>query len=48
VYLHGTENGTIDLDIGFQQAPTENIYCLMYASYDELITIDKNRNVQMT
>jgi len=48
VYLHGTENGTIDLDIGFKTAPTENIYCLMFASYDEIISIDKNRNVITT
>jgi len=45
VYLHGYEEGSIDIDIGFKNPPTENIYCMMYASYDELITIDKNRNV---
>lgn len=48
VYLHGAENGSIDFDIGFKTGPAENIYCLMYASYDEIITIDKNRNVNMT
>ena len=47
-YLHGIENGTIDIDVGFKTALTENVYCLMYSSYDELITIDKNRNVSMT
>lgn len=48
VYLHGVENGSIDIDIGFKTGPTENVYCLMYASYDEIITIDKNRNVMMS
>lgn len=47
-YLHGIENGTIDIQLGFSAPLTENIYCMMYASYDELITIDKNRNVMMT
>lgn len=45
VYLHGIENGTIDIGLGFKTALAENIYCMMYSSYDELITIDKNRNV---
>ena len=48
VYLHGIENGTIDIDVGFTTAPTENIYAMVYASYDEIITIDKNRNIVMS
>lgn len=48
VYLHGVENGTIDIDLGFETTPAENLYCIMYASYDELVTIDKNRSVAMT
>lgn len=45
VFLHGIETGTIDLQIGFKTAPTENVMVVLYASYDELITIDKHRNV---
>lgn len=45
VFLHGIENGTIDLQIGFKTALTENVMVLLYASYDELISIDTNRNV---
>lgn len=45
IYLHGVEDGTVDIDVGFETAPNENLYCMMYASYDEIISIDKNRNV---
>lgn len=44
-YLHGIETGTIDLHLGFKTALTDNIMCIIYASYDEIVTIDKNRNV---
>ena len=47
-YLHGVEQGTIDIQLGFKTALTENIYCLMYASYDEILSIDKNRNVSIS
>ena len=45
IYLHGIENGTLDIQLSFKAALTKNIMCLVYASYDEVITIDKNRNV---
>lgn len=45
IYLHGIENGTIDLHLGFSAALTENVTCIVFASFDEIITIDKNRNV---
>jgi ribosomal protein L31 len=47
LYLHGWEEGSVDIDIGFKTPCTENLYCLMYASYDEVIEIDKNRSVSI-
>ena len=48
ITLHGIESGTIDAHIGFETALTENIYLMMIASYDEIISIDKNRNVTIS
>jgi hypothetical protein len=45
VILQGIQDGTIDVHVGFETPLTENIYCLMLGSYDEMISIDKNRNV---
>jgi hypothetical protein len=45
VYAHGPEDGSIDVDIGFSTANTENLYCMMFASYDEIVLIDKNKQV---
>lgn len=47
-YLRGNESGTIDINLGFKTALTENIYCLLFASYDEVISIDKNRNITIS
>ena len=44
-YLHGNETGTFDLEIAFKEPLTENVNCIVYGSYNEYVTIDKDRNV---
>lgn len=44
-YSHGIENGTIDINLGFKAALTENITMIILSTYDETVVIDKNRSV---
>ena len=44
---HGFESGHIDVDLGFKTALTEGIQLCVFAVYDEIITIDKNREVAL-
>lgn len=46
-YQHGSELGTVDIQLGFKTGLPENVYCLLYASYDEVVLIDKNRTVSV-
>ena len=46
-YLHGTENGTLDFDIVFETALTENIHCIVYAAFNEYLLIDGEKNVKI-
>lgn len=47
-HIHTPPQGTIDLSVGFKDNTTENITCLVYASFNEAVTIDKDRNVNIT
>jgi len=47
-YLHGSETGTLDVHVGFSKPLPQNIMCIIYASFDEAILIDKDRNVTLT
>jgi len=47
-HIHTPPQGTLDLMVGFKEAPTENVTCLVYASFNEAVTIDKDRNVSIT
>jgi len=42
---HGIEQGNLDINLGFKTELTENIIMIVYATYDECVTIDKSRNV---
>jgi hypothetical protein len=45
---HGAKAGVIDLHVGFHEALTKNITCICYASFKEVITINKNRQVSLS
>lgn len=47
-HLHKTETGNIDLDIAFEDATTKNIQMIVYASFNEAVLIDFERNVTIT
>ena len=47
-HLHKTETGNIDLDIAFDDATTKNIQMIVYASFNEAVLIDFERNVTIT
>ena len=38
-------NGSLRLDLGFNAALTETINCLVYAEFDNIIEVDRHRNV---
>ncbi|XP_031352307.1 uncharacterized protein F54H12.2-like [Photinus pyralis] len=38
-------NGSLRIEVGFQDALTETVNCLVYAEFDNVIEIDKHRNV---
>lgn len=38
-------HGSLRVELGFAQAPTETVNCIVYAEFDNVIEIDKNRNV---
>jgi hypothetical protein len=44
---HGTESGNVDVSLGFKTALTEAVQLLVYATYDEVVSIDKNRTVTL-
>jgi len=47
-YKHESESGELTIQVGFKKALTKNTYCLLYATYDEVVLIDKNRQVVIT
>lgn len=47
VYGHGSEQGAIDISIAFTKPLTENVMMLFYATYDETVVIDKDRNISI-
>jgi len=44
---HGTETGNVDIQLGFKTALTEAVQLIVYATYDEVVTIDKERVVTL-
>jgi len=47
VYPHPTREGQIDIRIQFKSATTTILNLLTYATYDEIVVIDKDRNVSI-
>lgn len=47
VHFHGTQTGTLDLNVAFKEELSTNIYCIVFASFNEIITIDKERQVSV-
>ena len=45
---HGAKSGVIDLHVGFSEVTTKNITCICYASFKEVITINKNKQVSLS
>ncbi|KAF2888918.1 hypothetical protein ILUMI_17255, partial [Ignelater luminosus] len=39
------KNGSLRIEVGFGEALTETVNCLVYAEFDNIIEIDKHRNV---
>ncbi|KAF2883071.1 hypothetical protein ILUMI_23104 [Ignelater luminosus] len=39
------KNGSLRIEVGFGEASTETVNCLVYAEFDNIIEIDKHRNV---
>jgi len=46
-WYYGTQSGTIDVHVGFENALTENVTLIFYATFDETVLIDKDRNVSI-
>lgn len=44
---HGSESGNVDLQLGFKTALTEAVQLIIYATYDEVVAIDKDRVVSI-
>lgn len=42
---HGSETGNVDIQLGFKTALTEPVQIIVYATYDEVVTINKERVV---
>lgn len=40
-----TRHGSLRIEVGFDNALTETVNCVIYAEFDNIIEIDKNRNV---
>jgi hypothetical protein len=40
-------NGSIRMELGFRTALTETVNCLVYAEFDNVIEIDRHRNVSV-
>ena len=47
-YKHAVEEGNVDISVSFASATTKNIVLLLYSTYDELVLIDKDRNVAIS
>ncbi|KAK4877634.1 hypothetical protein RN001_010140 [Aquatica leii] len=41
------KNGSLRIEVGFEDALSETINCLVYAEFDNVIEIDKHRNVMV-
>jgi len=46
-YKHGLEQGTIDISLSFKAALAKNHTLLFYATFNEAVLIDKNRNITL-
>lgn len=46
-YKHGLEQGTIDISLSFKNALVKNHTLLFYATFNEAVVIDKNRNITL-
>jgi len=46
-HMHATNNGYIDVDLGWSTGLTHNIYMIVYASYTQTIALDEKRNVKV-
>ena len=44
---HGTESGNVDITLGFKTGLQQAVQMLIYATYDEVVTIDKLRVVNL-
>ena len=42
---HGSETGNVDIQLGFKDGLTEAVQLMVYATYDEVVTINKERVV---
>lgn len=40
-----TRHGSLRIEMGFDEALTNTVNCVIYAEFDNIIEIDKNRNV---
>jgi len=47
-YKHPMEKGVVDIRMNFKTALPNNVYLVLYATYDELVAIDKNRSVSIS
>jgi len=46
-HIHAPKSGYIDVDLKWSAALTHNIYMILYASYNQTITLDSKRNVKV-
>ena len=44
-HAHAARHGNISIELGFREAPTENLYMLIYTTHRQTIEIDSNKNV---
>ena len=44
-HAHAARNGNISIEFGFKEAPTENLYMVIYTTHRQTIEIDANKNV---
>lgn len=47
-YKHETESGELTISVAFKNALAKNTYLVLYSTYDEVVVIDKNRQVAIT
>jgi hypothetical protein len=45
---HGVKQGVLDLHVGFQDALTKNVTCIVYASFKEIIAINRDKQVSLS